>query len=513
MSAVPTPNTSLNFRTSPLGQRLSSLANPSAALQLLSLKRQQYTSLQQQSSSAQRQCIQALLDQLMEERERMELMPTVRRRYKDKRRHRVVSRLSGQMDVSPQSPVSLQSIVGLWQRLEGYSRRPDAREGATLTAFAQKVILVGGASRSIFSDTWVLYALNPQWTQAHPPGPNTEPRMGHSAVNYKGQVLLFGGETAFNRDSQQRECLNTVRCLKGESVEWQPVLASGAAVDMRRYHVAAIVGKHMVVYGGLSGKNAYLADCMVLNLESWRWKSVEIHGKGPGFVAFQAAVSVYPGFNNEKSCLFSSQPCTEAASHLKQPGVYVFGGLDANSKVLGSLYVLQTGQRPLSWLQPEVSGTKPAPRFQHSFTLLKELNSLVLFGGRNSEKSAEGYCCFGDLYLLDLGTLLWRAVRTEGCGPGARCAHVAAAAGGKVVVFGGVDGGKYCSGDTFVLEMQPQDCSKEQEIATQRQSDFQPRPARASHRSPSGRSTLRAQSAVNHPTLPSSNPLYSKLCR
>lgn len=486
MSAILTPDTSLRFRTSPLGQRLSSLAQPSAALQLLSLKHQQYTALQHQTSSAQHQCIQALLDQLMEERERMERMPMVRKRYKEKRGRRAGSRLSGQMDVRPLSPVPPQQATGFWKRLEGYSRRPDAREGATLVTFAQKVILVGGASRSIFNDAWVLYALNPQWTQAQSLG--TEPRMGHSAVSYKGQILLFGGETAFNRTSQQRECLNTVQSLKGESMEWQAVVASGA-VSMRRYHIAAIVGKHMVIYGGLSGKNVYLADCMVLNLHSWRWKEVQVQGKGPGHVAFQAAVSVFPDFNNEQSSLFSSQPSTAGNPRLKQPGVYVFGGLDANSQVLGSLYVLQTGQRPLSWLLPVVSGARPAPRFQHSFTLLKELNSLVLFGGRNNEKSAEGYNCFGDVYLLDLATLLWREVRTEGCGPGARCAHVAAAVGGKVVVFGGVDGGKYCSGDTFLLEMQPQDCSKKQEIETQRQCDFQ--------RFPSGRATLRAQSAVD----------------
>jgi hypothetical protein len=449
--------------------------------------------------------MQALVEQLLEERGRMEQMPTVRRRYKDKRRRGVGSRLSAEMNVKPRSPVSPQQLTGFWKRLEGNSRRPEAREGAILAAIGQKTILVGGASRSIFNDIWVLYVLNPQWTLAYPPGPPFEPRMGHSAVNYQGQILLFGGETAFNRTSQLRECLNTVKCLKADTVEWLPVLASGSAVVMRRYHSAAIVGKHMVIYGGLSEKNVYLGDCMVLNLESWKWKSVEIHGKGPGPLAFHAAISVFPGFNNEQTRLFSSEPSTIPNSSLKQQGIYLFGGLDANSQVHGALYVLQTGQRPLTWLRPETSGSSPRPRFQHSFTLLKELKSLVLFGGRNNEKAAEGYSCFADLHILNLEEMTWRQVRTEGTGPGARCAHAAVAVDGKIVIFGGVDGGKYCSGETFVLEMDQklvQDCIKEQEREAQHQSDLQRIQVRETERFPSGRATIRTQSAAAHLSRP-----------
>lgn len=431
----------------------------------------------------------------------MEQMPSVRRRYKDKRRRGVGSRQSAQVDVKVSSPVSLQQFKGFWKRLEDHSRRPEAREGAILAAIGQKTILVGGASRSIFNDIWVLYVLNPQWTLAHPPGPPFEPRMGHSAVNYQGKILLFGGETAFNRSSQLRECLNTVKCLKPDTVEWLPVLATGSAVVMRRYHSAAIVGKHMVIYGGLSEKNAYLGDCMVLNLDSWKWKSVEIHGKGPGPIAFHAVISVFPGFNNEQTRLFSSPPSTIPNSSLKQQGMYLFGGLDANSQVHGVLYVLQTGQRPLTWVRPETLGTSPSPRFQHSFTLLPEIKTLVLFGGRNNEKSAEGYSCFADLHLLNLEDMTWRQVRTEGISPGARCAHAAVAVSGKIVVFGGVDGGKYCSGDTFVLEMDQkvvQDCIREQEREAQHQSDLQRIKSRETERFPYGKTTIRTQSAAAH---------------
>ena len=450
MSTNRNQDSSLQFRTSPLGQRLTSLSNPSDALHLLSRKRQQYTVVQQEITSTQQQKFQALVDQLIEERERMGQMPTVRRRFKQRRRPE--SRVSDALNVRPMSPQSPVPLTGLWHRLDDFTRHPEAREGATLTPIHQKLILTGGASRSIFNDIWVLYALNPQWTQARPPGPLSEPRMGHSAVTYKQEILLFGGVTAYNRVSQTRECVNTIRCLNPSTMEWKAKVATGEAVVMRRYHSAAVVGKHMLVYGGLSEKNVFLGDCIVLNLESWKWKTVEIHGKGPGRLAFHSTVSVYPGFSSESFDLFSSANDSPAQS-LPYPGVYLYGGIDSNSTLNPALYILQTGQRPLSWCFPSISGRYPSPRYQHTLILSPELHSLILFGGRNNELNSGGYACFGDVHLLDLVRMEWKEVEVKGEGPGARCAHVMGAVGRKVLVFGGFDGGKYCSGDTFILEI------------------------------------------------------------
>ena len=472
-TARPLADEKVRFRMSPLGQSLSGVTDPSTALQLLNLKKKQYEDIQNQANWAQHQRMLQLFDQLVEEKSRYERMPTVRRSLRERRK--AVSRL----EKKEESPGVVLPIVGFWRTLKGEAMRPETREGAVMATVGQKTFLIGGASRSIFNDVWVLYSLNPIWTRAQLPGPEPEPRMGHSAVVYQGQVVVFGGVTAYNRGAQVRECLNTVKCLRVDTMEWKFVHTSGLSIPMRRYHSATIVGNHMLIYGGLTEKNNFLSDMFILNLLSNKWKTVEIHGPSPGHLAFHTAVAIYPGFKTEEFKLFSGHQGTDntgkGCPSVKTPGVYFFGGMDANSKLRNTLYVLQTGQRPLAWTTPAVSGTPPAPRFQHSFCVCPELNAALLFGGRDNTAVNGGYSCFNDIHLLDLATLTWSEVKVQGEVPVTRCSHASTVVGLQLILFGGVDGGKYCNSDTFVLELDQKvvlECVRERDRQIKRANDL-----------------------------------------
>ena len=434
----------VRFRLSALGQQLTGLNNPAVALQQLQQKRKQFQDITRRTAEAHRRSILELCSTLQQQQVRLDRMPAVKSSAKQKRKTRALQ---------PALPSPPTQYSAYWRLLPSDSWRPETREGAAMASVGDKVYLYGGASRSIYNDLWVLHSLYPRWVKTQPQGLPVERRMGHSLVQYQSSLVTFGGVTAYNRGSQHRECLNSVKTLHTESLQWSNIEPSGLLVSMRRYHCAAMVGKHMLIQGGLSEKNSFLSDAAVLNMRAMKWKTVEIQGTGPGHIAFHSAVSVYPA-DSDTSALSLFRTPESQDTNFPQAGIYVFGGLDANSQAHNQLHLCKTGQRPLAWSLLETRGTPPTPRFQHSLSYVRDLSLLVVIGGRNDTQSGSGYTCFKDAHLLNLLSLMWTPVLVRGEVPG-RCAHAAAAVHSQVVVFGGVEGGQYCSSDTFILELDP----------------------------------------------------------
>lgn len=455
----------VRFRLSALGQQLTGLNNPAVALQQLQQKRRQYQEITRRTAEAHHRSILDLYSSLHQQQVRLDRMPAIKSSPKQKRKARTVR---------SEVPIHPVQYSAYWRLLPSDSWRPETREGAAMASIGDKVYLYGGASRSIYNDLWVLHSLYPRWVKTQPAGLPAESRMGHSLLESQSSLVTFGGVTAYNRGSQHRECLNSVKILYTEGLQWKHVEPSGVLVSMRRYHCAAVVGKHMLVHGGLSDKNSFLSDAAVLNMRAMKWKTVEIQGKGPGHIAFHSAVAVYPAdiVNNSGLSLFRTPESQD--SLFPQAGIYVFGGLDANSQAHNQLYICKTGQRPLVWTQLAVLGSAPTPRFQHSLSYVRDLNLLVVVGGRNDTHSGTGYTCFNDVHLFNIVTLTWTPVLVRGEIPPKRCAHAAAAVHSQVVVFGGVEGGQYCRSDTYILELDPktvQELLLEEQRRQQRQAE------------------------------------------
>ena len=53
----------------------------------------------------------------------------------------------------------------------------------------------------------------------HPTGVEAEPRFGHTAVENKKRIFVFGGGTDFNSVHKLRECLNGVKMINTETKE------------------------------------------------------------------------------------------------------------------------------------------------------------------------------------------------------------------------------------------------------------------------------------------------------
>jgi hypothetical protein len=128
---------------------------------------------------------------------------------------------------------------------------------------------------------------------------------------------------------------------------------------------------------------------------------------------------------------------------------------------------------------------------------MRGLNFLVVYGGRNDTHSGGGYTCFNDVHILNLATLAWAQVNVRGEVPKPKCAHAAASISTQLVTFGGVDGGKYCSSDTYILELdqkQATELFQEDVKREQREAALELQKKRDEVRAQSTRNSIRSRS-------------------
>lgn len=81
-------------------------------------------------------------------------------------------------------------------------------------------------------------------------------------------MIVFGGGTAYQTGLRQKECLGEVRVLNLEDSKWSWVKCGGDIMTPRRNHVSEIIGKNMVVHGGLNYKGSVLGDLWLFDMSN-----------------------------------------------------------------------------------------------------------------------------------------------------------------------------------------------------------------------------------------------------
>lgn len=442
-----------NFKKSPLARRISDdILNPRTTRELLLQKKTQFRQLLQDKDKRSKRISESYFMETCSDPFHRVKMPLIRIFPSRFKQDKDISLLEA--SASDFQSLSFPNISEVfWNKIEAAGWKPETRQQATLTAVSNKLVLIGGVSRSINSDVNYFFPAYKKWEKAQTAGVEAEPRFGHSTVEYKKKVYVFGGGTDFNSIHKLRECLNGVKCLNIESKEWQTVRCEGSFIGSRKHHCAAVVGKHMFVNGGFNQKNNLLDDSAVLNLEKTKWKHLHIKGHGPGLIGFHtAAVVLDPGHKPTTSIYHLPHVHN---SSVKNPGIYIFGGITQTRQASNELHLLNIGTRPLTWSRPETQGAPPSPRFQHSMAFNEKLNVIVIFGGRVDVSNSTQYTCFNDLYILKMDNLLWTTVRVLGNVPVPRSGHCTASIGSKIYLFAGVSTNTYCNGDLFMLELNP----------------------------------------------------------
>lgn len=225
-------------------------------------------------------------------------------------------------------------------------------------------------------------------------------------------------------------------------------------LPMRRNHIAVVLNTDLVIHGGCDENGMMHQEVYSLCLKSFLWDgplSIELQrpkismpfnfGKSnkakldersleykinnlkssplivdgsPGKVSHHAGCLVV--YKNSKATkpvsLYDRDSQRPPPPEVMQyEGIYIFGGKDTQGEVMGNLYVLTVGKRPLNWinLQKYIDNESPSPcpRFGHCMHYSPELNFVVLFGGRNDSLGQAEKSIFNDIWILKLNVLNW----------------------------------------------------------------------------------------------------------
>lgn len=342
----------------------------------------------------------------------------------------------------------------IWTRLEHEEGRPEVREGAAMAECCGVLYLYGGLNAAVQRDMYSKQTVEAPWRSVKVQGMEMDARYGHTMLESSTQVIVFGGNTTSNLRAQIRDCLNTVRILEphftSNALLTSFLSTKGTSIDMRRYHSACILGRHMVVIGGLNQKNKVLDDCSLLDITSCKWTSVRLvyeaaalacHTSAAVYEPHIALTGVFDPVLNETSPL------------LKHRGIYLFGGVNNKGEPNNTVRLIQPAQKYLVCTILQTTGKTPLPRYQHSMVFFKHNNTLIIFGGKTGSPGNPGNV-LNDLHILDLETLNWSETVVVGHVPQPRCAHAMGTLQGKVVLFGGINLTTFCSTETYWLDLE-----------------------------------------------------------
>ncbi|XP_051886132.1 host cell factor 1-like isoform X2 [Pristis pectinata] len=180
-------------------------------------------------------------------------------------------------------------------------------------------------------------------------------------------------------------------------------------------------GTRILVFGGMVEYGKYSNDLYELQASRWEWKKLKPKPPKNG-----------------------PQPCPRLGHTLCLVGnkCYLFGGLANDSedpknnipRYLNDLYTveLKTGSGVVGWDIPVTHGTPPPPRESHTAVVYKDSKKpkMIIYGGMSG-------CRLGDLWILDVESLVWTKPVTKGSTPLPRSLHSATVIGNKMYVFGG----------------------------------------------------------------------------
>lgn len=254
---------------------------------------------------------------------------------------------------------------------------------------------------------------------------------------------------------------------------WSRAFVSGAPHPNRRAHTATVVGSNVYVFGGCDARTCF-NSLYVLDADSFHWSIPHVIGEIPmplrGMTCTTVGKIVLGGgesleyYNHvyvldtltfrwtKPRIVGDKMPCERRAHSacLYKNGIYVFCGGDG-VRALNDLWRLDvSGATKMSWrLVSSREKTavwrkdyRPKKRGYHTANLVD--GKLIVFGGSDGEE------CFGDVWVYDIESQVWKAV--DLAVSFRRLSHTATAVGSYLFVIGGHDGNGYCN-DVLLLNL------------------------------------------------------------
>ncbi|XP_062914475.1 host cell factor 2-like isoform X2 [Mobula hypostoma] len=257
-------------------------------------------------------------------------------------------------------------------------------------------------------------APSPKWRRVTgATGPVPRPRHGHRVVAIKELMIIFGGGN--------EGIVDELHVYNTATNQWFIPAVRGDIPPGCAAYGFICDGTRILVFGGMVEYGKYSNDLYELQASRWEWKKLKPKPPKNG-----------------------PQPCPRLGHTLCLVGnkCYLFGGLANDSedpknnipRYLNDLYTveLKSGSGVVGWDIPVTHGTPPPPRESHTAVVYKDSKKpkMIIYGGMSG-------CRLGDLWILDVESLVWTKPVTKGSTPLPRSLHSATVIGNKMYVFGG----------------------------------------------------------------------------
>ena len=322
----------------------------------------------------------------------------------------------------------------------------------------KQIIICGGLSAFMKGmSIWSLDLEKLEWNKV-PQDMSTNNRFGHTSIIYQNKIYLFGGRTKYGNSfvspGLEIFSLNDKSFLSNQ-------VERGIGPEPRKNHIAELVGNQMFIHGGINDNNQVLGDCYFLNLtlSQLKWGTCPINRNTPSprlYGHSSALVLPKEYYTSNKLNIFNYPEVEFANSRIKEKGIYIFGGKSREDGGLSNkIWIIILGNKKLKWINPDIKGKPPSPRYFHSMNYYDKGNILIIHGGRNdtvSENSA-----LNDTFIFDLENFEWMEVnlyfqlsRFEVLH---RCAHQSVVFSSKLIILVGMNNNNYIGSVLFIVNL------------------------------------------------------------
>lgn len=148
--------------------------------------------------------------------------------------------------------------------------KPQSREGHTVTIWKGMAVVIGGHCSYPFANAQVFNLENNSWVKQFQV---SSARSYHSATLYKNRyIIIFGGMGNYDISRKCRVCYNSINLIDLQTFSSRVLkMGNEEVIQGRRYHGCALMGKYMLVFGGMNTKRQLLKDFVYLDLKELKW--------------------------------------------------------------------------------------------------------------------------------------------------------------------------------------------------------------------------------------------------
>lgn len=245
-------------------------------------------------------------------------------------------------------------------------------------------------------------------------------RYGNSMVTLGKMLYIYGGVTKGGPRSSQIMLNEIIGLDIQERKMFYPRIIGSDRPAPRKFHSGCMVGRDMVIFGGVDNHQNVYGDLWCYNIDSFTWRKVK-HAKALNvFLPERYAHSMI--FVHRKSLkyidILQKVDYSRKSKHKRSSGLQgllIFGGILKTGCYSNRLLYVELGGRTESSISLDLLqtyGNVPPPRAHHSMTYVPGNCEAILYGGITESCYRDfGITCVNEAFVLNLKSLTWSKVR------------------------------------------------------------------------------------------------------